>query len=211
MQHDYNEKALQEHRRLQGKIEIVSKAPVKDAEALSTYYTPGVAAVSTYLAEHPEEMRNYTIKGNTVAVISDGSAVLGLGNIGPEGAMPVMEGKALLFKELAGVNAIPLVLATQDTEEIIKIVTALAPNFGGINLEDFAAPNCFEIERRLIEALDIPVMNDDQHGTAIVVLAGLINAAKVTGRDLKSAQAVIVGSGAAGNAIATTPFTSGRF
>lgn len=199
---DLNAAALEEHRRLNGKIEIVSKAPVPDAAALSLYYTPGVAAVSSHLAEHPEAMRDYTIKGNTVAVISDGSAVLGLGNIGPAGAAPVMEGKAMLFKELAGVNAFPILLDTQDTEEIIRTIKAIAPTFGGINLEDISAPRCFEIERRLVEELDIPVMHDDQHGTAIVILAGLINAARVAGKRIHDLRITIIGAGAAGFATA---------
>jgi malate dehydrogenase (oxaloacetate-decarboxylating) len=199
---DIAQAALAEHRRLRGKIEVTSKAPVTGAEALSLYYTPGVGAVSSYLAEHPEAMRDYTIKGNTVAVVSDGSAVLGLGNIGPAGAAPVMEGKAMLFRELAGVNAWPVVLDTQDTEEIIRTVKAIAPMYGGINLEDISAPRCFEIERRLREELDIPVMHDDQHGTAIVILAGLINAAKVTGRQVKDLRVTLIGAGAAGVATA---------
>ncbi len=199
---DIGPAALEEHRRLQGKLEILSKAPIKDAAALSIYYTPGVGAVSSYLAENPEDMAKFTIKGNTVAVVSDGSAVLGLGNIGPAGAAPVMEGKAQLFRELAGVNAFPIVLDTQDTEQIIQTVKNIAPIFGGINLEDISAPRCFEIERRLINELDIPVMHDDQHGTAIVVLAGLINAAKVTSRQVKDMRIVIIGAGAAGIAVA---------
>lgn len=199
---DYSQAALIEHRRLRGKIEIVSKAPVTDAEALSIYYTPGVGAVSSYLAEHPEQMRDYTIKGNTIAIISDGSAVLGLGNIGPAGAAPVMEGKAMLFRELAGLNAVPIVLDTQDTETIITTIKAIAPIFGGINLEDIAAPRCFEIEERLAAELDIPVMHDDQHGTAIVILAGLINACKVTGRSPHELKIVLLGAGAAGVAAA---------
>jgi malate dehydrogenase (oxaloacetate-decarboxylating) len=199
---DIAQAALEEHRRLQGKIEVTSKAPVPDAAALSLYYTPGVGAVSSHLAKHPEDMRDYTIKGNTVAVVSDGSAVLGLGNIGPAGAAPVMEGKAMLFKELAGVNAWPVVLDTQDTEEIIRTVKAIAPMYGGINLEDIAAPRCFEIEARLRAELDIPVMHDDQHGTAIVILAGLINAAKVTGRKVGDMNVALIGAGAAGVATA---------
>lgn len=194
--------ALEEHKRLNGKIAIVSKAPVNDAAALSLFYTPGVAAVSTYLASHPEAMRSYTIKGNTIAIVSDGSAVLGLGNIGPAGAAPVMEGKAMLFRELAGINAFPIVLDTQDTEAIIATIKAIAPIFGGINLEDISAPRCFEIEERLKAELNIPVMHDDQHGTAIVILAGLINAAKLTGRHLPSMRIVLLGAGAAGVATA---------
>lgn len=194
--------ALAEHLRLQGKIEVTSKARVADASALSLYYTPGVGAVSSHLAKHPEDMAKYTIKGNTVAVVSDGSAVLGLGNIGPAGAAPVMEGKAMLFRELAGVNAWPVVLDTQDTEEIIRTVKIIAPMYGGINLEDISAPRCFEIEERLKAELDIPVMHDDQHGTAIVILAGLINASKVTGRSIADMTIAIIGSGAAGVAAA---------
>lgn len=198
---DVKQKALEEHRKLQGKIEIKSKGQVKSYDDLSIYYTPGVAAVSSYLAENKDETPNYTIKGNTVAVISDGSAVLGLGNIGPEGALPVMEGKAMLFKEFAGINAFPIVLATQDTEEIIQTVKNIAPVFGGINLEDISAPRCFEIEDRLKEMLDIPVMHDDQHGTAVVVLAGVINALKVVQKNIRDIKIVVVGAGAAGTAV----------
>ena len=165
-------------------------------------YTPGVGAVSLHLAKNPKDAREYTIVRNTVAVISDGSAVLGLGNIGPIAALPVMEGKCAIFKEMGNVDAFPIVLDTQDTEEIIRVVKAIAPGLGGINLEDFSAPRCFEIERRLKEELSIPVMHDDQHGTAIVVLAGLINASKVVGKKMELLKVVIVGAGAAGNAIA---------
>ena len=193
--------AMELHRELNGKIEIAPKMHVKNRDDLSLVYTPGVAAVSSHLAIHKDETRDYTMTKNMVAVVSDGSAVLGLGNIGPEGALPVMEGKAVLFKEFAGIDAFPIVLATQDTEEIIRVVKAIAPTFGGINLEDISAPRCFEIERRLRAELDIPVMHDDQHGTAVVVLAGLINAFKVTGRKLETSKVVIVGAGAAGNAI----------
>ncbi len=199
---EIKQKALEEHKRLQGKIEVNSKGVVKSYDDLSIYYTPGVGAVSAYLAEHKDQTPEYTITGNTVAVISDGSAVLGLGNIGPEAALPVMEGKAMLFKEFAGINAFPIVLATQDTEEIIKVVKAIAPTFGGINLEDISAPRCFEIEKRLQAELDIPVLHDDQHGTAIVVLAGLINAFKVVAKSLQDSKIVIIGAGAAGTAIA---------
>ena len=199
---DISSVALSEHLRLNGKIEIISKSPVENSKDLSIFYTPGVGAVSLHLAEHPEEMRQYTIKGNTVAIISDGSAVLGLGNIGPAGAAPVMEGKAMLFKELAGINAFPIVLDTQDTEEIIATIKAIAPIFGGINLEDISAPRCFEIEERLVAELDIPVMHDDQHGTAIVVLAGLINSANLTKRMFKDMKIILLGAGAAGVAIA---------
>lgn len=174
-----NEKALMLHEKWNGKLETTSKAPVKSREDLSYAYTPGVAEPCKVIAQDKEAAYKYTMKSNTVAVVSDGSAVLGLGNIGPYAAMPVMEGKAVLFKEFGGVNAVPICLDTQDTEEIIKAVTYLAPGFGGINLEDISAPRCFEIEERLKEILDIPVFHDDQHGTAIVVLAGIINALKV--------------------------------
>ena len=199
---DYDKMALANHKKMQGKLEVVSKGKLKTKDDWSTMYTPGVAAVSSHLAKHPEDARLYTIKRNTVAVVSDGSAVLGLGNIGPLGALPVMEGKCAIFKEMAGVDAFPIVLDTQDTEEIISIVKAIAPGFGGINLEDISAPRCFEIEERLKAELDIPVFHDDQHGTAIVVLAGLINAAKVVGKRMEKMRVVIVGAGAAGRAIA---------
>ncbi|MDD2785261.1 MAG: NADP-dependent malic enzyme [Patescibacteria group bacterium] len=195
------EQALELHKKLVGKIEVTSKMPVKSMADLSLIYTPGVGTVSTYLAEHKDQMREYTVKRNMVAVISDGSAVLGLGNIGPEGALPVMEGKAVLFKELAGVDAFPIVLATQDPEEIIQTVKNIAPVFGGINLEDISAPRCFVIEERLQAMLDIPVMHDDQHGTAVVVSAALMNAFKVVGKDMTQCKVVIVGAGAAGNAV----------
>ena len=194
-------RALESHRKLAGKIEVKSKVTLKSAEDLSIFYTPGVGAVSSYLASHKNEMRDFTIKKNTVAIISDGSAVLGLGNIGPEGALPVMEGKAMLFRELAGVDAFPIVLSTQNVEEIIQTVKNIAPVFGGINLEDIAAPNCFEVESRLIRDLDIPVVHDDQHGTAIVVLAALINAFKVVHKNLKKSKVVIIGAGAAGTGV----------
>jgi malate dehydrogenase (oxaloacetate-decarboxylating) len=199
---DYGKLALARHKKLRGKLEVVSKAKLLNRDDWSTFYTPGVAAVSSYLAKHPSEAREYTIKRNTVAVVSDGSAVLGLGNIGPLGALPVMEGKCVIFKEMAGIDAFPIVLDTQDTEEIIKTVKYIAPVFGGINLEDIAAPRCFEIEERLKKELSIPVMHDDQHGTAIVVLAGLINAASVVKKNLKKMKMVIVGAGAAGRAVA---------
>ena len=176
------EKALKMHEEWQGKLETLSKAEVKSKEDLAIAYTPGVAEPCKLIAEDKELAYKYTIKSNTIAVVSDGSAVLGLGNIGPYAAMPVMEGKAVLFKEFGGVNAVPICLDTQDTEEIIKAVTYLAPGFGGINLEDISAPRCFEIEERLKEILDIPVFHDDQHGTAIVVLAGVINGLKVVGK-----------------------------
>lgn len=200
---DYATKSLEKHKQFRGKIEIKSKfGPVESREDLSTAYTPGVAAVSTFLAQHPEEAKNYSIKGNTVAVVSDGSAVLGLGNIGPLGALPVMEGKALLFKEFANVDAFPIVLNTQDVEEIIKTVKAISPTFGGINLEDISSPRCFEVEERLKAELDIPVFHDDQHGTAIVVLAALINSLKLAGKLKENIKLVISGVGAAGVATA---------
>ncbi|HBI34248.1 MAG TPA: NAD-dependent malic enzyme [Candidatus Moranbacteria bacterium] len=192
--------AIELSKKIGGKIEIRSKKKLTK-ENLSVLYTPGVADVCRAIAKNKKLSFEYTIRKNTVAVVSDGSAVLGLGNIGPEAGLPVMEGKALLFKELGGVDAIPIVLATQDTEDIIKIVKALAPTFGGINLEDISAPRCFEIERRLKDELDIPVMHDDQHGTAIVVLAGMINALKVVKKDIKKIRIVISGAGAAGTAI----------
>jgi malate dehydrogenase (oxaloacetate-decarboxylating) len=192
--------AIELSKKIGGKIEINSKKKLTK-ENLAVLYTPGVADVCKAIAKNKKLSFEYTIRKNTVAVISDGSAVLGLGNIGPEAGLPVMEGKALLFKELGGVDAIPIVLATQDTEEIIKIIKALAPTFGGINLEDISAPRCFEIEKRLKEELDIPVMHDDQHGTAIVVLAGIINALKVVKKDIKKVKIVISGAGAAGVAI----------
>ena len=177
------EKALKLHEEWQGKLETTSKSKVNSKEDLALAYTPGVAEPCKLIAEDKELAYKYTIKSNTIAVVSDGSAVLGLGNIGPYAAMPVMEGKAVLFKEFGGVNAVPICLDTQDTEEIIKAVKYLAPGFGGINLEDISAPRCFEIEERLKEMLDIPVFHDDQHGTAIVVLAGIINGLKVVGKD----------------------------
>lgn len=192
--------AIALHKKLKGKIAISSKMKVS-LETLSLLYTPGVAKVSTLLSEHPEKTNQYTWRGNTVAVVSDGSAVLGLGNIGPEGALPVMEGKAMLFQALSGIDAVPIVLATQDTEEIIATVKNLAPSFAGVNLEDISAPRCFEIEERLKEMLDIPVMHDDQHGTAMVVLAGLINALKVVKKKPKDCIVVVAGAGAAGQAI----------
>ena len=193
---------MEAHKRLRGKITTSLKDEPDSKEKLSLYYTPGVAAVSKHLAEHPEDTPQYTWTNNVVAVVSDGSAVLGLGDIGPYGAFPVMEGKAMLFKHFGGVDAVPIVLDVHDSEGIVAAVKAIAPSFGGINLEDIAAPQCFEIERRLKEELPIPVMHDDQHGTAIVVLAGLINAMKVTGKQLKDCKVVLVGAGAAGVAIA---------
>lgn len=198
----FDEIALEKHKELKGKIEIKLKDSLDSKDKLSTYYTPGVAAVSSHIALHPEEARDYTWLNNSVAVISDGSAVLGLGNIGPLAALPVMEGKAMLFKHFANIDAVPIVLDVHTADEIVAAVTAIAPSFGGINLEDIAAPICFEVEERLKANLKIPVMHDDQHGTAIVVLAGLINAAKVTHRQLESCKVVIVGAGAAGVAIA---------
>ncbi len=204
-----NEKALILHEKWQGKLETVSKTPVKTREDLSLAYTPGVAEPCKVIAEDKEAAYTYTWKSNTVAVVSDGSAVLGLGNIGPHAAMPVMEGKAVLFKEFGGVNAVPICLDTQDTEEIIKAVTYLAPGFGGINLEDISAPRCFEIEERLKEILDIPVFHDDQHGTAIVVLAGIINGLKVTGKQKEDCKVVVNGAGSAGVAITKLLLTYG--
>lgn len=204
-----NEKALKLHEEWNGKLETVSKTPVKSREDLSLAYTPGVAEPCKVIAEDPEAAYKYTMKANTVAVISDGSAVLGLGNIGPLAAMPVMEGKAVLFKEFGGVNAVPICLDTQDTEEIIKTVTYLAPAYGGINLEDISAPRCFEIEERLKETLNIPVFHDDQHGTAIVVLAGIINALKVVGKTKEQCKVVVNGAGSAGVAITKLLLTYG--
>ena len=204
-----NEKALMLHEKWNGKLETTSKAPVKSREDLSYAYTPGVAEPCKVIAQDKEAAYKYTMKSNTVAVVSDGSAVLGLGNIGPYAAMPVMEGKAVLFKEFGGVNAVPICLDTQDTEEIIKAVTYLAPGFGGINLEDISAPRCFEIEERLKEILDIPVFHDDQHGTAIVVLAGIINALKVVGKKKEECQIVVNGAGSAGIAITRLLLTYG--
>lgn len=198
---DYKQAALKKHKQLRGKISVELKDKLDSKDKLSTYYTPGVAAVSSHVAEHPEEARDYTWLNNCVAVISDGSAVLGLGDIGPYGALPVMEGKAMLFKHFAGIDAVPIILDVHTADEIVAAVTAIAPSFGGINLEDIAAPICFEVEDRVKAALDIPVMHDDQHGTAVVVLAGLINAMKVTGRKLSDAKIVVVGAGAAGTAI----------
>ena len=204
-----NEKALKLHEEWQGKLETVSKTPVKTREDLSLAYTPGVAEPCKVIAENKEAAYTYTWKSNTVAVVSDGSAVLGLGNIGPHAAMPVMEGKAVLFKEFGGVNAVPICLDTQDTEEIIKAVTYLAPGFGGINLEDISAPRCFEIEERLKKILDIPIFHDDQHGTAIVVLAGIINGLKVVGKQKENCKVVVNGAGSAGVAITKLLLTYG--
>jgi len=198
---NFGEEALKRHKQLKGKISVSLKDNLDSRDKLSTYYTPGVATVSSYVAEHPNEARDYTWLNNSVAVISDGSAVLGLGDIGPYGALPVMEGKAMLFKHFANIDAVPIVLDVHSADEIVAAVTAIAPSFGGINLEDIAAPICFEVEERVKEVLNIPVMHDDQHGTAIVVLAGLINAMKITGKNLSDCRVVVVGAGAAGTAI----------
>ena len=204
-----NEKALKMHEEWNGKIETTAKAHVNSREDLAIAYTPGVAEPCKVIAQDPEAAYKYTMKANTVAVVSDGSAVLGLGNIGALAAMPVMEGKAVLFKEFGGVNAVPICLDTQDTEEIIKSVVNIAPAFGGINLEDISAPRCFEIETRLKELLNIPVFHDDQHGTAIVVAAGLINALKVTGKKKEDCRVVVNGAGSAGVAITKLLLTYG--
>lgn len=204
-----NEKALMLHEQWHGKLETVSKCAIRTREDLALAYTPGVAEPCKVIAKDKEQAYKYTIKSNTVAVVSDGSAVLGLGNIGPYAAMPVMEGKAVLFKEFGNVNAVPICLDTQDTEEIIKTVINIAPAFGGINLEDISAPRCFEIEERLKAVLDIPVFHDDQHGTAIVVLAGIINALKVTGKKKEECKVVVNGAGSAGVAITKLLLTYG--
>ena len=206
---DYNKLALEMHEQNKGKIAVRSKVTVKTRDDLSTAYTPGVAEPCRKIRDNKEEVYRYTAKGNLVAVVSDGTAVLGLGDIGPEAAMPVMEGKAALFKEFGGVNAFPICLDTQDTEEIIETVVRIAPAFGGINLEDIAAPRCFEIEERLDKMLDIPVFHDDQHGTAIVVLAGIINALKVVGKQKEDCKVVVNGAGSAGIAITKLLLTYG--
>jgi len=198
---DYGKKSVEAHKKYGGKVAIHSKMPLDTQEDLSIAYTPGVAQPCLDISENVELAYDYTSKQNTVAVVSDGSAVLGLGNIGPEASMPVMEGKAVLFKKFADVDAVPIVLSSQNTEEIITAVKMIAPTFGGINLEDISAPRCFEIEKRLKEELDIPVMHDDQHGTAVVTLAGIINALKVTGKKFEDLKVVINGAGAAGMAI----------
>jgi malate dehydrogenase (oxaloacetate-decarboxylating) len=203
MKPNYQQHALELHKKLKGKITSQSKLEVKTEADLSLVYTPGVSAVSQLLAEKPELAPDYTIKHNTVAVISDGSAVLGLGNIGPLGALPVMEGKAMLFSQLAGLNSFPIVLDTQDTDEIVQTIINIAPVFSAINLEDIQAPKCFEIEKRLQEALSIAVVHDDQHATAIVVLAGLINALEVVGKAANTSKVVILGAGAAGVGVAS--------
>lgn len=198
---DVYQESLELHRKHQGKLSINSKVSLKDKKSLSLAYTPGVAEVCRLIASDKETAKTHTIKGNTIAVVSDGSAILGLGNLGPEAALPVMEGKCALFKEFSGVDAFPICLATQDTEEIIKAVKQISPVFGGINLEDISAPRCFEIEARLKAELDIPVFHDDQHGTATVVLAALINALKLSGLEKEKARLVINGAGAAGDAV----------
>ena len=198
---DYNTLALQMHESHKGKIEVISKVKVEDRDDLSTAYTPGVAEPCRKIRDNKSDVYRYTAKGNLVAVVSDGTAVLGLGDIGPEAAMPVMEGKSILFKTFAGIDAFPICLDTKDPEEIIKTVKYLAPTFGGINLEDISAPRCFEIERRLKEELDIPVFHDDQHGTAIVVSAGIINALKLVGKKPQEVKAVLNGAGSAGISI----------
>ena len=199
---EINEKALEIHKKQKGKISISIKDKLDSAEKLSLYYTPGVGAVSTYVSNHEKEARDYTWINNNLAVISDGSAVLGLGNIGPLGSLPVMEGKCMLFKNFADIDAVPIILNVHTAKEIVDTVIAIAPSFGAINLEDIAAPICFEVEEQLKAKLNIPVMHDDQHGTAIVVLAGLINALKVVNKSLSNCRVVIVGSGAAGVAVA---------
>ena len=199
---DYFASALDLHKAHKGKIEIASKVPIVTRDDLSCAYTPGVAAVSREIALHPETVWDYTSRGNWVAIVTDGTAVLGLGDIGPAAALPVMEGKAVLFKEFGGVDAFPVCLDTKDPDEIVAIVQALAPSFGGINLEDISAPRCFQIEERLKACMDIPVFHDDQHGTAIVVLAGLLNASRVALKEISSLKVVINGAGAAGTAIA---------
>ncbi|MFA6519645.1 MAG: NADP-dependent malic enzyme [Candidatus Paceibacterota bacterium] len=202
-------KILDAFKKQGARIETSARVKLSGKKDFSLWYTPGVAVASSYLAKHPKDARTMSVKKNSVAVVSDGSAVLGLGNIGPYGALPVMEGKALIFKSKANVDAWPLVLDTQDPDEIVRIVKAIAPSFGGINLEDIAAPNCFDIEKRLVAELDIPVMHDDQHGTAIVVLAGLMNAAEVVKKNMKSLKVVISGAGAAGTAVAKLLHASG--
>jgi malate dehydrogenase (oxaloacetate-decarboxylating) len=206
---DVKQDALKLHRDNKGKIEVTSKVQLKDARDLSLAYTPGVAEPCKEINNNPDSVYEYTAKGRMVAVVTDGSAVLGLGNIGPEAAMPVMEGKAVLFKNFAGVDAFPICLATQDADEIVKTIKYLAPTFGGINLEDISAPRCFEIEDRLKEELDIPVFHDDQHGTAVVVLAALINALKIVEKDIKDVQVAISGAGAAGVAIVKLLLSAG--
>lgn len=195
---DYAKEALRVHKELKGKLEVASKIPVKNKDDLSVAYTPGVAEPCKVIAQDKQLVYDYTIKSNYIAVVTDGTAVLGLGDIGPEAAMPVMEGKCVLFKEFGGVDAIPLCLDSQDNDEIVNIVAKLAPSFGGFNLEDISGPRCFEIERRLKKLLDIPVFHDDQHGTAVVVLSGLINALKIVGKEFTEIKVVVNGAGAAG-------------
>lgn len=206
---DYAKKSLHLHHELQGKIEIRNKLDIKSLDDLCLVYTPGVASTCLHIAENENTANDYTLKGNTIAVVSDGSAVLGLGNIGPKAAIPVMEGKAMLFKALANVNAIPICLDTQDTDEIVQTIKVMAPCFGAINLEDISAPRCFEIEEKLKKELNIPVFHDDQHGTAVCVLAGLINAHKVVNKDLQHSNIVVNGAGAAGTAITKLLFSYG--
>ena len=206
---DYYKESLKLHEEKRGKIEVISKVPIKTKDDLSLAYTPGVAEPCREIHKNPKDVYKYTNKGNMVAVVTDGSAVLGLGNIGAAAGMPVMEGKAILFKEFGDVDAFPICLSTQDPDEIVETVERIAPGFGGINLEDISAPRCFEIEERLIKSLDIPVFHDDQHGTAIVVLAGLINALKLTGRKFEDIKVVVSGVGAAGVAITKLLITYG--
>jgi malate dehydrogenase (oxaloacetate-decarboxylating) len=198
----YDDKALALHKAHQGKLETVTKTPIHTLEDLSTVYTPGVGAVSVEIGKDREKVYDYTMKGRTIAVVSNGTAILGLGDLGPEAALPVMEGKAVLFKEMAGVDAVPLCIDAKTPEEVIAFVQMVAPTFGGINLEDIKAPECFFIEEQLRKTLDIPVMHDDQHGTAVVVLAGLLNATKCAGKEVKTAKIVINGAGAAGTSVA---------
>lgn len=206
---DYNKQSLEAHKRYMGKLDVTSSFPLETTEDLSIAYTPGVAEPCRVIAENVDRAWDLTIKGRTVAVVTDGSSVLGLGNIGPEAGLPVMEGKAALFKRFANVDAFPICLATQDVDEIVETVKRIAPGFGGINLEDIAAPACFEVERRLIEELDIPVMHDDQHGTAVVVLAGLLNALKVVGKEIGDVKVVMSGAGAGGMGIANLLLDAG--
>ncbi|HKK25451.1 MAG TPA: malic enzyme-like NAD(P)-binding protein [Gracilimonas sp.] len=206
---DYAKLALEAHEKFKGKISVEPKMPLESKDDLSIAYTPGVAKPCQEIAEDKENAYKYTAKGNMVAVVSDGSAVLGLGNIGPEASLPVMEGKSVLFKKFANVDAFPIILDTQDTEEIIRTVENIAPGFGGINLEDISAPRCFEIEKRLKQELNIPVFHDDQHGTAIVTLAGMYNALELTHKEMKDLQVVVNGAGAAGVAIVKLLFAAG--
>jgi len=206
---DVKQEALELHEKLRGKIQIAAKQEIKDAHDLAVVYTPGVGEVSSQIANNKSLVDKYTWRKNTVAVVSDGSAVLGLGNIGPEAALPVMEGKCVIFKQFAGIDAIPIVLGTQDVDEIVATVKNLAPSFGAIQLEDISAPRCFAVETRLMESLTMPVMHDDQHGTAIVAAAGLLNALKITGKDLSAVKIVLSGAGAAGTAIAKLFVTMG--